>query len=502
MNIATFMLVLFMSSSVFAQLDQKVLPTDKAVETVYYADMDAYVPVSNQEAYVGPVSNLTGDQLALVTTFADNNGQSGNMFDLTATNTVTIKRFSTNITDFFPGFQVDMEIYFKVGTYNGFNTNPNAWTQVGERTSVTPAGQGLPTEIPIDVDVVIPAGETYSFYVTCTNATLNYTNGTVEGAPFASDANLTFFQGIGLGYAFGGAFRPRIFNGIIHYELGGSGGSVGIFNPDEEACGGDTSSSFDEDTGIYNLNSSGCFYGSPYNADALASLNTELCGDGEIIAKFEGGSGLGWGGLAMRETLDPGSKKIQLMQNGSFFARREIRTMTNAPAFPQQSFAFGKPWMRLERVGNQFRAYVSANGINWQFVSAANINMDDCIQVGLVATSGNPLVDYSADFSNVQFSPADAMELTIENPSITTSSEHAIGAFPNPNTGSFTVQLPIIEQGTTLLQMFDQTGKNVYQEQVSDIRHEINLQNQSPGMYFLRITQPNGQVTTEKVIIQ
>jgi hypothetical protein len=55
---------------------------------------------------------------------------------------------------------------------------------------------------------------------------LNYTDGSVEGAAYTSDAHITFRQGVGMEYPFtngtGGVFRPRIWNGVIHYALPGA----------------------------------------------------------------------------------------------------------------------------------------------------------------------------------------------------------------------------------------------------------------------------------------
>lgn len=158
-----------------------------------------------------------GGATTLPTTLAGGNGQDGNMFSITALNTVTITNF-----DGHPQGNGDWYIYYKPGTHVGFETNAAAWTLVGSATGVTAQPFGTPTPIPISIDVTIPAGETYSFYVTMTNAgNVNYTNGTTVGAIFSSDANIQFLQGTGNSYAFGSVFSPRIFNGVIHYATAG-----------------------------------------------------------------------------------------------------------------------------------------------------------------------------------------------------------------------------------------------------------------------------------------
>ena len=153
------------------------------------------------------------------TLFASNaagNNHRGNMFDLTALHTVTIERFDAS-----PMGNATIEVYYRPGPYAGFESNASAWTRIG---SAAVAYTGGYAPVPLPVRVTIPAGQTYAFYVTSaqTSVALNYSNGDAEGAAFASDANLVFRQGVGLEYPFtqgtGALYRPRIWNGAIHYS--------------------------------------------------------------------------------------------------------------------------------------------------------------------------------------------------------------------------------------------------------------------------------------------
>lgn len=151
------------------------------------------------------------------TTMAGNNHR-GNMFDLTALHTVTIESF-----DAFPMGNTTMEVYYRPGTYVGFEGNVAGWTMLGSAPIVAQGGL-VPVAVP--VRVTIPEGETYGFYVTSTQTgvSLNYSNGNAVGAPYTSDANLVFKEGGGLEYPFtggtGAVYQPRIFNGAIHYSTG------------------------------------------------------------------------------------------------------------------------------------------------------------------------------------------------------------------------------------------------------------------------------------------
>ncbi|NNK54186.1 MAG: HYR domain-containing protein, partial [Flavobacteriaceae bacterium] len=157
--------------------------------------------------------------VSLETTFAGGNGQSGNMFDINALNDVTISSFDVSMDD---GTTDDVEIYFKTGTWVGFEADPSAWTLIETAAGITSAGDNTPTPLNLNLDVDVLSGETVAFYVTLVNTTnITYTNGTGVGNVFASDANIEFLEGSGNAYPFGATFAPRVFNGNIIYTAGG-----------------------------------------------------------------------------------------------------------------------------------------------------------------------------------------------------------------------------------------------------------------------------------------
>ena len=152
---------------------------------------------------------------SITTTFASNNGHTGNIFTVSVTSDVTIHSFDINSSST-AAFTVD--IYYRLGSYTGFETDPTAWT-LGGTASVTSNGADIATPVPIDIDLDVVAGEVWSFYIT--GSGFKYTNGTQEGVPFVSDSNLTIHEGLGMGPPWSGTyFTPRIWNGTIHYEAG------------------------------------------------------------------------------------------------------------------------------------------------------------------------------------------------------------------------------------------------------------------------------------------
>lgn len=152
------------------------------------------------------------------------NNHRGNMFDIVATNAVTILSFDAS-----PMGNTTIEIYYKVGTWNGFANTPAAWTFIG--SAPVPYTGGF-SAVPVDVNITIPAGQTYAFYVTSNTSavSLNYSNGTNVGNVYSSDANITFLEGGGMEYPFtqgtGAVYQPRVWNGRIHYAVANQPGTT------------------------------------------------------------------------------------------------------------------------------------------------------------------------------------------------------------------------------------------------------------------------------------
>jgi hypothetical protein len=160
-------------------------------------------------------------QSPLTTTFVGGNGQSGNMFDIVGVLPVVINGFDVNLTG-----TATIEVYAITAgtTYVGNETNPAAWTLLGTALNVVGLGAGVPTPVPLTLNVPVTPGQVQGFYVTTTAGTLTYTNGTVLGAVFAQNSDIQFLEGIGNAYPFGAIFSPRIWNGNIHYTPGSAGG--------------------------------------------------------------------------------------------------------------------------------------------------------------------------------------------------------------------------------------------------------------------------------------
>ena len=161
-----------------------------------------------------------GGNGSLTTTYNDNNGFDGAMFDVIPAVDITVIDFDMNVD----GGNDVAEVWFKTGTHVGSENNSGVWTLLASN-AVTGAGAGTPTNLGLNLSQQLTAGQTYAFYVTIQGSIgFNYTDGTAVGNVTASNADLQVLEGTGKEYPFASSFTPRIFNGTIYYTVGGGSG--------------------------------------------------------------------------------------------------------------------------------------------------------------------------------------------------------------------------------------------------------------------------------------
>lgn len=148
----------------------------------------------------------TGQCTILTTTPPVNFAQSGIMFDVVNVSAEPIHVTGLDQAMPIPGTTA-MHVHTKVGTWNGSQLNPAAWTLVGTNPAwVHPGGSAL-TPLAIPMDVVIPAGATQGFYIggtyTGTSDLLSFHAGTNQlGLPQASDGTIEIRTGTSVYYPF------------------------------------------------------------------------------------------------------------------------------------------------------------------------------------------------------------------------------------------------------------------------------------------------------------
>ena len=188
------------------------IPFDPIVE-----QGDFYACIGDTSVLIEAVGEISSID-TLLTTLASNNGASSNMFAITALQETTISDFGMNITS---GTAGAIEVHYRPDNYltvPGSNTDGAGWTLVGVANDVVTAGQDNITNIPVPVNITIPAGETYSFHIYVDGPGIRYTNGTGLGNVYASNTSLEFLEGHGGSGLFNCTFNPRVWNGVIRYE--------------------------------------------------------------------------------------------------------------------------------------------------------------------------------------------------------------------------------------------------------------------------------------------
>ena len=177
--------------------------------------MGAYSTPSNS---VTPSATTTGAAASLTTSFAGGNyGANGNMFDVKAlSGNVSISRVDLNLNAA-AGTVVPVLVYYKTGSYLGFESQSSAWTLLGNY-SVTSAGPGNPSAMPLGT-IRLAVGQIYGVFVTTTNGTaMLYTS----GAKTYSNVDIQVTLGNGMYYPSGAFVTPRTWNGTIYYAVSGT----------------------------------------------------------------------------------------------------------------------------------------------------------------------------------------------------------------------------------------------------------------------------------------
>ncbi len=187
-------------------------------------------PPASLTTTVSPTSICPGDSAqlnvtasvneadSLFTTVAGGNSNGGNAFNIITSKPVIIRGFKMNIS---VGVATQAEVWYKPGGYGNTNfTGTAGWTKLGATVTITPAGIGNLTTIPITTTLSIASGQTYGFMVVC-NGTANYTNGlTAVGTVFVSNPDIAItvgHGGTGIG-AYSFAASPRVWNGEVVYD--------------------------------------------------------------------------------------------------------------------------------------------------------------------------------------------------------------------------------------------------------------------------------------------
>ena len=264
--------------------------------------------------------------------------------------------------------------------------------------------------------------------------------------------------------------------------------------------------SFDPCEGQFTLSSTGF---STTTQDRNQTVFQELCDNSEIIVRVASVSPGGWAGVVMRETLNPGSRKVALKTQLGFFVRRDVRKVTNGPQQSSQLFRPNRTWLRITRSGNTFIGYTSTNGSIWQTAFTTSVFMTSCVQVGVFVESPNTNTLSTAVFENVSINGTMAGLVTpdVEVPSSLSpiDSDVDFEVYPNPATSTATVTFDQLEEQQFTLTVFNALGQIVYRREyleLEDYMETLDLTNYQQGIYIINIDLQDGRRLSKKLMVR
>ena len=168
--------------------------------------------------------------------------------------------------------------------------------------------------------------------------------------------------------------------------------------------------------------------------DNLGLISQSLCGDFQITARIQSLTPTGFAGLTARESSAPGSRMAGVYTNLNNMVRWEARTVANGNKLVN---FFPRPlpyWLRLQRQGNWFLSYSSYDGLNFTLVTAQQVPVGSCLEVGLGAFTNITGMPATAVFSDVSVSGGvlPLVQLPDANEVGMGAVERNITLYPNP----------------------------------------------------------------------
>jgi regulation of enolase protein 1 (concanavalin A-like superfamily)/uncharacterized membrane protein len=174
--------------------------------------------------------------------------------------------------------------------------------------------------------------------------------------------------------------------------------------------------------GTYTVAGEGCCFGG--GTDNLQLAYQVMTGDGTLVARVTGViNPSGFAGLMIRETLDLGSKAVEVdFNNGNSAFRIRGTTFGNLGGWGGPGGLTLPYWLKLVRSAGSFSGYISSNGTTWTQVGVTSaIAMTEPVYVGLFTTSNSSSTVTTGTFDNASLTTTGSADFGIAmTPSTTT----------------------------------------------------------------------------------
>jgi len=248
--------------------------------------------------------------------------------------------------------------------------------------------------------------------------------------------------------------------------------------------------------GRFTLTSTGY---SASSSDVQEYVNQSLTGNGTIIARVSDITGGGWAGLQIRESCDPGSRKVLIKTQLQTLIRAEIRQTNGGPTLSTQIMRQGIKWLKLVRTANRFDAYTSVDGNSWWSAFSTTLLMNSSLEIGMFSEGMSYAKTYQSRFDNVMVTGASKTaeaKILQSNP----EQDRHIDIYPNPATKVVNIVLSQAALKVSL-NIVSVEGKRVYSGTIAELSSQIDISSFKPGIYILRFVIDDAIVSRRLVVL-
>lgn len=226
-------------------------------------------------------------------------------------------------------------------------------------------------------------------------------------------------------------------------------------------------------------------------------LATDICGDFDFSARVTV-TPFGFAGLMFRESLSLDTRWVNQFVRGNNLSTWGVRANPSLPVQIQSVPQQNRQYLRMQRVGNLFRGYLSVNGIVWNQVHQSGVNINACGYVGFMTHSYVEGIEVNSSYTNINTSfgatpPRPEFNNLIENTENFKTLDFKV--YPNPANQYLDIELSGSEWTEREISITDINGKLAfYQKAETSNILKIDLQSSglTDGVYIIQIKDAEG----------
>ncbi|MCG8330564.1 MAG: hypothetical protein MI974_22905, partial [Chitinophagales bacterium] len=256
----------------------------------------------------------------------------------------------------------------------------------------------------------------------------------------------------------------------------------------------------------------------PLANDQYHLVYTDICGDGEIVAKINAApTNNGYSGIEIREHDGAGARKLLLLTRYSSVMLAMKRDQEGQVPV---SATLVKPvlpvWVKITRSGNWLYAYASNDGVSWTYLDGVFLTgLSNCLNAGISAQNdgvttttvdysevgivddGLPTTEVNFTESTINANAGDNIQICLEiangcGSCVPTSLEVALTSSNTPHLTTYTTE-PVAFSDGNITQCFDLTignesGDGTYTFGMQNITGGNNAQEGSSSVLTLNVT--------------